>query len=208
VTIAGFLLSVVAGAAFATGTYWSGVIGALLYWWSMVLDCSDGEVARARFTDSRFGAWLETVTDYLSYFVVLGGITFGDIRHEGFCKHAVSAGVASVASLAIVFIVGYLRARIASDNPGAFDDALSAELKNGTSFQQFTALSRNLIKRAFLAHLILFQAVIGQLPALTEIWAGGAVAALAIVLAVQAHLIRRVRIEPLQPMTMVTASGD
>ena len=42
-----------------------------------VLDCSDGEVARATLSDSKFGAWLETVTDYLSYFVVLGGMFVG-----------------------------------------------------------------------------------------------------------------------------------
>ena len=199
VTIAGFALAVGAGMSFAAGHYWAGVGGALLYWASMVLDCSDGEVARATVSDSKFGAWLETLTDYLSYFVVLGGIVWGDVRFEGFCKHAVSALVAAAASLSIVFLVGYLRARVASDNPGAFDDALAAELSGGNAMQRFAVWGRQLIKRAFFTHLILLQAVIGELPALTEIWAIGAVAALFIVVAVQTHIIRTVKISPLQP---------
>jgi len=104
-----------------------------------------------------------------------------------------------MASLAIVSIVAYQRARVAGVNPGAFDDALAAELKRGTAVQRFAAWGRQLIKRSFVAHLILFQALIGHLPALTEIWACGAVAALVTVLAVHAHLVRTVRVQPLRP---------
>jgi len=199
VTLAGFGLAICAGAAFAAGGYWAGIAGALFYWASMVLDCCDGEVARGRLSDSAFGAWLETATDYLSYFVVLAGIVYGDLRAEGVDHHTVAAGVAALASLAIVSLVGYLRARVAAINPGAFDDALAAELKRGTTTQRFAAWGRQLIKRSFMAHLILFQAVIGFIPALTEIWAYGAVAALVVVAAVQVHIIRRVRVQPLRP---------
>lgn len=199
VTMAGFAMAIGSGLSFAAGHYWAGIGGALLYWASMVLDCSDGEVARVTVSDSKFGAWLETVTDYLSYFVVLGGIVWGDVRLEGFCKHAVSAMVAAAASVTIVLLVGYLRARVASDNPGAFDDALAAELRGGNSMQRFAVWGRQLIKRSFVAHLILFQALIGEMPALTEIWAIGSVAALFIVVAVQTHIIRTVKISPLQP---------
>lgn len=203
VTIAGFALAVAAGAAFAVGHYWTGIGGALLYFASMVLDCSDGEVARVTVSDSKFGAWLETVTDYLSYFVVLGGIVCGDVRWEGFCKHATSAIVAAAATAAIVLLVGYLRARVASDNPGAFDDALATQLQDGNLMQRFAVCGRQLIKRSFVAHLILFQALIGEMPALTEIWALGSAAALLIVIAVHTHIIRTVKISPLQPAVTV-----
>jgi hypothetical protein len=115
----------------------------------------------------------------------------------GFCNHAKAAIIAGTASLAVVSMVGYLRHRIAGENPGALDDALAAELKQGTPFQRFTGWSRQLIKRSFFAHLVLFQALIGHVPALTEIWAYGAVAALVLTIAVQAHLIRRVRVAPM-----------
>jgi phosphatidylglycerophosphate synthase len=207
VTLAGFGLSLLAGWSFAFGSYWWGVAGALLYYASMILDCSDGEVARAKLADSRFGAWLETATDYLSYFAVMGGIIRGDVLLEGFCHHARAAIVAVPATLAIVALVGYQRAQVASANPGAFDDALAAQLGRGSAVQRFSVWGRQLIKRSFLAHLILFQAVIGFLPALLEIWAMGAVGALALVLAIHTHLVNHVRVEPLMdrgqtPVTM------
>jgi phosphatidylglycerophosphate synthase len=199
VTMTGLVLSILAGLSFAGGSYWSGVVGATLYFASMILDCSDGEVARAKFGDSKFGAWLETAADYASYFLVLGGIVWGDFKLEGFCKHAISALIGVSGTVVLVFTIGYLRARIASANPGAFDDALAADLKQGTSVQRFAAWGRQFIKRSFLAHLFLFNAVIGQVPALTELWAIGAVSGVILVAAVQAHLIRRVHVEPLQP---------
>ncbi len=199
VTVAGFVTALVAGASFAVGTYRAGIAGALLYAASMVLDCSDGEVARGSLQDSKFGAWLETATDYLSYFVVLGGIVWGDLRVEGVDVHTVCGVVGAAATLAIVAAVGYLRARVAASNPGAFDDALAADLKRGTRLQRFAAWGRQLIKRSFVAHLILFQALIGCVPALTEIWAYGAVAALVVVAAVQCRILRSVTVEPLRP---------
>jgi phosphatidylglycerophosphate synthase len=199
VTLAGFGFGVLAGLWFSVGTYWAGIAGALFYWASMVLDCSDGEVARGKLADSKFGAWLETVTDYLSYFVVLGGIIWGDYRLEGFDHHTLATIVAAPATFLIISLVGYLRARVAGVNPGAFDDALAAELKQGTATQRFAVWGRQLIKRSFVAHLILFQALIGFIPALTEIWAYGALGALVIVAAVQTHIIRSVRVPPLRP---------
>ena len=192
-----------AGLSFSIGTYWAGLAGAGFYWASMVLDCSDGEVARGALADSKFGAWLETATDYLSYFVVLGGIIWGDFRLEGFDHHTIASLVAAPTTLTIIAIVGYLRARVASVNPGAFDDALAAELRQGTATQRFAVWGRQLIKRSFIAHLILFQALIGFIPALTEIWAYGAAGALVIVVAVQTHIIRSVRVQPLRPAVTV-----
>jgi phosphatidylglycerophosphate synthase len=200
VTLAGFAFAIAAGASFVVGGYWAGVLGALLYFFSTVLDCSDGEVARGSFGESHYGAWLETITDYLSYFVVLGGIVWGDMRIEGFCIHAKAAIVAAVATLMVMSLVGYLRVRVASENPGGLDDALAAELKKGTLVQRFTGWSRQLIKRSFFSHLVMFQALIGHLPTLTKIWACGSVAGVILVLAVQAHLIRRVRVSPSQAL--------
>ena len=200
VTIAGLVLSIGAGVSFALGGYWFGLLGATLYFVSMILDCSDGEVARAKFGDSNFGAWLETVTDYLSYFLVLGGIVWADYHAEGLCKHTIAALVGVAGTVVLVLSIGYLRARIAAANPGAFDDALAADLKRGTLIQRFAGWGRQFIKRSFLAHLFLFQALLGQVPALTEMWAFGAVCGVALLVAVQARLIRRVRVgPPLQP---------
>ena len=56
VTLAGFAFAMAAGVLFAIGGYWAGVIGAFLYFFSTILDCSDGEVARGSFGESHYGA--------------------------------------------------------------------------------------------------------------------------------------------------------
>ena len=205
VTMAALLSSLVAGGFFAAGGYVAGICGAAFYYLSTTLDLSDGEVARATLSESRFGAWLETITDYVSYFVLLAGVVIGDVRREGFCIHARAAIVAALASLAIALIVGYLRARTASADPGAFDDTLASVLHAGTRFQRFAVWGRQLIKRSFVAHLVVFQALIGFLPALTEIWAAGSVVALLVILGVRGHILRHLRVPAISPaMTLVS----
>ncbi len=188
VTLAGLALVVGAALLFSRRTYDAGLAGALLYFIATVLDCSDGEVARANLTDSPFGAWLETIADYLSYFLVIAGLGWGELRFHGVCPHIDAAVAATAASLVIVGLVGWLRGRTAGVNPGAFDDAVVAEFRRGTLFQRFVVWGRQLIKRSFFAHLVVFHAVIGHLPALLYVWAYGSVGALAVVLLVTPSL--------------------
>lgn len=196
VTLLGLFLAALSALLFSRREYWPALVGAILYYASMVLDCSDGEVARVTFSESRFGAWFETAADYTSYFLLIGGLVLGELRTHPVCAHLPAAAIAAAASLAIVIIVAYLRERVAGVNPGAFDDALAGELSRGTPLQRFAVWGRQLIKRSFLAHLILFQALIGHMPALLYVWAYGSVAALAVLLTVQSGLVRRVKVLP------------
>jgi phosphatidylglycerophosphate synthase len=205
VTIAGLALALLAAVQFTHRAYWPGVIGGLLYYASMILDCSDGEVARASFGDSRFGAWLETVSDYLSYFFVLGGLVVGELHYHGVCHHVTAAMLAAIASAFIVLVVGRLRHQVARANPGAFDDAIVATFGHGSELERFAVATRSLIKRSFLAHLIVFQALIGHLAALLIVWAWGAAAALIVLLAVRESLVRRVSVDAIRGTLAVTS---
>jgi phosphatidylglycerophosphate synthase len=62
-TIAAFLLGLVAAAAFLAGTPGALVVGAILYYTSFVIDCMDGKIARLRGTGSIFGSWLDFLLD-------------------------------------------------------------------------------------------------------------------------------------------------
>lgn len=65
VTYFHFSLGLLGAWLFWQGAYWQCVLGALLFQLSVALDCSDGEVARLKFQFSKFGSWLDVVTDNL-----------------------------------------------------------------------------------------------------------------------------------------------
>jgi len=63
VTYFHFTLGLIAAWLFWQGAYWQCVLGAVLFQLSVALDCSDGEVARLKFQFSKFGSWLDVITD-------------------------------------------------------------------------------------------------------------------------------------------------
>ncbi|MBI2186194.1 MAG: CDP-alcohol phosphatidyltransferase family protein [Acidobacteria bacterium] len=198
VTLAGLALSVAAGAAFASGGYWAALAGAACYYASTVLDCSDGEVARAKYCESSFGCWLETAADYASYVFAWAGITMAALRANLYSAYSHAAIVALVSSLLMFVLVAYLRHRVARANPGQFDDAVAATLAVDTPVHRFSGWARQWIKRSTLAHLILFLALIGQLEVILFLWAFGASAALVLGLAVHRVLVSRVTVPHLR----------
>lgn len=72
-----FLVAVLAALAFARGTYVASLLGAALFQLSAVLDCCDGEVARARFQESRLGDVLDIGLDAAGNVALLLGIAYG-----------------------------------------------------------------------------------------------------------------------------------
>ncbi len=96
------LLSALAGAALLS---FSLVGGAALYWFSFVLDCVDGELARLRFQGSRAGQWLDTVADDLAtvaFSTGLGILVYKQMPAAGI------AGLALAAAYALSTIPVYL----------------------------------------------------------------------------------------------------
>jgi hypothetical protein len=79
ITLLSFAIGVAAAAAFALGDRWALVIGALLLQLSLVVDCVDGEVARATRRFSALGAWLDASTDRVKEFLAYAGLAVGAV---------------------------------------------------------------------------------------------------------------------------------
>jgi phosphatidylglycerophosphate synthase len=92
-----FSLGMLGAWLFWQGQPWQVVLGAVLFQLSVALDCSDGEVARLKFQFSKFGSWLDVITDnivtiavfvavarsvYVRYGVTLG-LTLGALMVTG-----------------------------------------------------------------------------------------------------------------------------
>src|SRR2546422_3094736 len=76
VTVLATAVGVLASVAFGVGGYAAGVIGALLFQLSTILDCCDGEVARLKFMESAFGEQLDVVLDNVVHIALYAGIAW------------------------------------------------------------------------------------------------------------------------------------
>jgi hypothetical protein len=81
ITLLSFAVGIAAAGAFAAGSRWALVAGALLLQLSLVIDCVDGEVARATRRFSALGAWLDASTDRVKEFLAYAGLAYG--AHRG-----------------------------------------------------------------------------------------------------------------------------
>ncbi|MBK9738008.1 MAG: CDP-alcohol phosphatidyltransferase family protein [Actinobacteria bacterium] len=80
ITVLSFAIGIGAAGAFALGSRWALVLGAVLLQLSLVVDCVDGEVARATRTFSALGAWLDASTDRVKEFLAYAGLAIGAAR--------------------------------------------------------------------------------------------------------------------------------
>jgi phosphatidylglycerophosphate synthase len=198
VTLAGLALAGAAAWCLAQGHYAAGVAGAALYYVSMIFDCSDGEVARLTLRDSPFGAWLETIVDYATYFLVLAGLTVASLDRPGSDAHLTAASLAFVGSIVVTVAAGYLRHRVAARNPGQFDESSAHALASASPLHRFASWSRQWIKRSSVAHLLLALALVNQLPWLLYLWAFGASVGSVAILFVGPFVVRRVVVPPIE----------
>lgn len=83
VTLLSFAIGLSAAVAFSLGERWALVLGAILLQVSLVVDCVDGEVARATRRFTAVGAWLDASTDRVKEFVAYAGLAAGAAAVHG-----------------------------------------------------------------------------------------------------------------------------
>ncbi|MCY3556268.1 MAG: NTP transferase domain-containing protein [Gemmatimonadetes bacterium] len=106
VTLITFLTGL-AGAWFVLdSTYWSVLLGALLFQASSILDGCDGEVAVLTFRESKYGSWLDTITDNLTYLAFFAAVVWAYAGGSG-DSVVRSLGLGSVVVVAASILVMY-----------------------------------------------------------------------------------------------------
>ena len=106
VTLLSLILGVLAGLAFALGSYVWALAGVALLNVALGSDSIDGQVARFRQEASEFGRWLDSVADVFKIIAVFAGISVGQYRSDDAAVYLVLGLVA----LAHVFLAYYLMA--------------------------------------------------------------------------------------------------
>lgn len=80
ITTIGTGVGLLAAWCFAQGTHGFGLLGALLFWAATIVDGCDGEVARLKLQETRFGGLYDVVTDNVVHAAIFAGMAAGQVR--------------------------------------------------------------------------------------------------------------------------------
>ena len=151
-------VSFAAGAFLALGGYWHMLTGAVLSWFSSVLDGCDGEVARLKLQESAFGCWLETVCDNLYYLFVFGGMTIGLVRSSGNRSYLVWGGLLLFGAIMSFLMTGIQRRQMTNGQPEQYLQQWhkKADSRSSNPLLYLGRHTEFIIRRCFLPYVILF----------------------------------------------------
>jgi len=113
VTFAGLAAAAFSGYWFARGFWTAYLVGAFLYFGSVLCDEIDGMLARVTFRESPFGCWLETFVDYAGYLFIFTGMAVGLYAEYGI--HAVVEGVLLMFGTLMSFALLIRQRKLATD---------------------------------------------------------------------------------------------
>ncbi|MFQ5722928.1 MAG: CDP-alcohol phosphatidyltransferase family protein [Terriglobia bacterium] len=157
ITGLGLLLAVASGGAFVQGSYAWSLLGALLAYFSALLDHVDGMVARLKFLESEFGVWFESAADVTSYLCIFSGMAVGLYRETGFFHHLVVGGLFVLGTVASLITTSWQRRLASADNPSDYVNRIRSKLEERSEnvFHWFTRKCYFLTRRAVLPFFIL-----------------------------------------------------
>jgi len=166
VTLGGVVISILSAVAFAHGSYWWSVLGALLFYMAGLFDEMDGMLARVTFAESPRGTWFEGFADGLSYLLLFGGITIGLHRHYG--RSATVMGIALLVGAILALVTTFLQRRRAT-TPGRPNEYLGRfyqvlENDSGNWISRVVRQVQHLQRRGVMIHYIVLCTVVGALP--------------------------------------------
>lgn len=141
---------------------WSGVLFQL----ASILDGCDGEVAKLKRQATPQGAWVDTLTDNLSYVAYCLGVTVGLYRRVGAPVILVVGSIATLAIItALVLMYRSLTAHAASGSLLRFGDAAMKRARRGDDslLKRLIARVEFMIRRDFFALLFFVLALFDRL---------------------------------------------
>jgi phosphatidylglycerophosphate synthase len=111
ITTIGTSIGFVGAWALAQGTYGFGVLGTVLFWLAVIIDGCDGEVARLKFQESRFGYYFDVATDNIVHVAIFVGLGMGAYRSapDGNLLWLVAVGVGGFAAAAAATLLTIVR---------------------------------------------------------------------------------------------------
>ena len=157
------VVSFAAGAFLALGGDWNMLTGAILSWFSSVLDGCDGEVARLKLQESDFGCWLETICDNLYYLFIFSGLTIGLVRSSSNRSYLLWGGLLVFGATMSFIMTGLQRHQLSRERPERYllEWHKKADSRSSNPLLYLGRHTEFIIRRCFLPYVFLFFALFG-----------------------------------------------
>jgi phosphatidylglycerophosphate synthase len=151
ITLLSLVIGLISALYFFQGTYENSIIGSGLLLLSAWIDCTDGEIARLKFMESKIGGKLDILCDNLVHFAVFFAIGMGLYQSTGQSIYKLAGAFAVLGSL-ISFLL--LSSSIIDGKEKASGSASGAKAKNN--------LNDKLANRDFI-YFLFFMAMVGRM---------------------------------------------
>ncbi|HJO58107.1 MAG TPA: CDP-alcohol phosphatidyltransferase family protein, partial [Nitrospinaceae bacterium] len=151
ITLLSLVIGLISALYFFQGTYENSIIGSGLLLLSAWIDCTDGEIARLKFMESKIGGKLDILCDNLVHFAVFFAIGMGLYQSTGQSIYKLAGAFAVLGSL-ISFLL--LSASIIDGKEKASGSASGVKAKNN--------LNDKLANRDFI-YFLFFMAMVGRM---------------------------------------------
>jgi 1L-myo-inositol 1-phosphate cytidylyltransferase / CDP-L-myo-inositol myo-inositolphosphotransferase len=106
VTWSALVIGSLSGFFIAHGSHWAVAIGGLVFQFASIYDGCDGEVAKLKLASSKFGEWLDTVVDNVTYLIFFIGVIVGATR-QGYA-YILPIGILTVFGVTMCLSTMYL----------------------------------------------------------------------------------------------------
>ncbi|MBM3262065.1 MAG: NTP transferase domain-containing protein [candidate division Zixibacteria bacterium] len=194
VTLVTFATGLVSAYMIAEGSYQATLLGALLFQLSSVLDGCDGEVAKLTFRESRYGSWLDTVTDNLTYLAFFLGVLWGYGNTDPSPRiWLLGGGSLAAVAVSILLMYYYLAATGEGGSLVRYNEAFRAKKSRPSLMSRVLDILRMMSKRDFFTMLFLCFAAAGRLDWMFWTITGGGFATAIAVFVSTGRLIARDR---------------
>lgn len=106
ITWSALVVGLLSGFLISRGTYWGVALGGILFKFASIYDGCDGEISKLKLSSSKFGEWLDTICDNITYVAFIVGVVVGAYR-QGF-EHIVPIGFLTVFGVGMTLGTMYL----------------------------------------------------------------------------------------------------
>lgn len=141
ITVLSCGIGLIGAACFWGGGYAWPILGGLLLQFSAVIDCIDGEVARVKFLESPFGAWLDITLDTVVHIAIFLGVGIAVWKQGGGTYAPLLGGALAVgAAFSFPFVTMAEKTEEQGQQQGGWENTIIQNMIGGLTSRDYSII--------------------------------------------------------------------